>query len=105
MDAANRRLWEELRLSTPLQLAGHFVYRAAFDNGLVEHEFDHVFVGECAVDTVNFNPLEIQQCRWMQTNAVLTEYDLHPTRFTPWFMLAFRHILDNTPLKQELNIC
>ena len=105
MDAAERRLWEELRLRTDLQEAGHFVYRAAFANGLIEHEFDHVLIGECAVDKVNFNPSEIQDCRWMRTDAILLEYDNHPEHFTPWFILAFRHILDNTPLKQELNIC
>jgi isopentenyl-diphosphate delta-isomerase type 1 len=105
LDAAERRLWEELRLSAVLWPAGHFIYRAPFDNGLIEHEFDHVLIGECAVDTVDFNSLEIQQCRWLTTEAVLTEYALQATHFTPWFMLAFRHILDNIPLKQELKIC
>lgn len=105
LDAAQRRLWEELRLSATLQPVGHFVYRATFDNGLTEHEFDHVLIGECDVDVVHFNQEEIQHCRWMKTQEILAEYKLDPAHFTPWFMLAFRHILDNPSLKQELNIC
>jgi diphosphomevalonate decarboxylase len=105
LDAAERRLWEELRLRAVLRPVGHFVYRVACDNGLIEHEFDHVLIGECKVDIVDFNPLEIQQCRWEKTEAILSEYAAQSKHFTPWFMLAFRHILENIPLKQELKIC
>jgi isopentenyl-diphosphate delta-isomerase type 1 len=105
IEAAERRLQEELRLSATLRPVGDFVYRATFENGLIEHEFDHVLIGESAVDAVDFNPLEIQSCRWIKTDALLSEYALHPERFTPWFMLAFREILNNAMLKRELNIC
>ena len=44
-DAAARRLFEELGFGTELRFAFSFTYKAAFDNGLTEHEFDHVFVG------------------------------------------------------------
>src|ERR1700712_4649445 len=42
-DAALRRLQEELGFTTPLEKAFDFIYKAAFDNGLTEYEFDHVF--------------------------------------------------------------
>ena len=44
-DAANRRLQEEMGFTTSLNKAFDFTYKAAFDNGLTEHEFDHVFIG------------------------------------------------------------
>src|SRR5688572_9486804 len=44
--AALRRLDEELGFTTSINKAFHFTYKAVFDNGLTEHEFDHVFVGE-----------------------------------------------------------
>ena len=103
--AAERRIWEELRIRSAVQPVGHFVYRAVFENGLIEHEFDHVLLGECSVETIGFNPVEVQQCRWMNTDAILREYEAYPENFTPWFMLAFRHILNNENLKQELKIC
>ena len=45
-DAADRRLKEELGFETPLEKIFDFVYKAEFDNGLTEYEFDHVFAGE-----------------------------------------------------------
>ncbi len=44
--AALRRLKEELGFTTNVQKAFHFTYKAVFDNGLTDHEFDHVFVVE-----------------------------------------------------------
>src|SRR5687768_1222605 len=43
--AAARRLHEELGFSTPLRKAFTFTYRSDFENGLTEHEIDHVFTG------------------------------------------------------------
>src|SRR5215470_10848440 len=44
-DAATRRLNEELGFETPLEKIFDFIYQVSFENGLVENEFDHVFVG------------------------------------------------------------
>src|SRR5215468_430433 len=41
--AALRRLKEEMGFETSLKKAFDFVYKTSFDNGLTEHEFDHVF--------------------------------------------------------------
>src|SRR5205085_1876666 len=45
-DAAERRLYEEMGFTTKLEKAFDFIYRTEFDNGLTEHEFDHVYTGE-----------------------------------------------------------
>ena len=44
-EAAERRLWEEMGLKASLMYGFKFLYKAAFDNGLIEHELDHVFFG------------------------------------------------------------
>ena len=44
-EAAERRLWEEMGLKASLMYGFKFLYKAAFDNGLIEHELDHVFLG------------------------------------------------------------
>jgi isopentenyl-diphosphate delta-isomerase len=51
LDAAHRRLQEELGMSVELKEIFHFTYRAEFDDGLIEHEIDHVFLG-----LTNVNP-------------------------------------------------
>ena len=43
--AAKRRLQEELGFTTDIKKAFHFTYKAVFDNGLTEYEFDHVYTG------------------------------------------------------------
>ena len=45
MAAAKRRLPEEMGFSCKLSPAFHFIYRCTFENGLTEHELDHVIVG------------------------------------------------------------
>ena len=43
--AGKRRLVEEMGFSTELKEVFSFIYKAPFDNGLTEHELDHVMVG------------------------------------------------------------
>jgi len=45
LDAAHRRLVEEMGFDTELEELFSFTYKAEFPNGLAEHEFDHVFKG------------------------------------------------------------
>jgi isopentenyl-diphosphate delta-isomerase len=90
-DAANRRLNEELGISTSLKDVFSFTYRANMENGLVEHEFDHVLTGTFEgkilpdvneVEDYKYASLaEIK--RWLQTN---------PEEFTKWFIIAFPKI-------------
>ena len=44
MEAADRRLFEEMGLKTTLNYGFKFLYKAEFNNGLIEHELDHVFL-------------------------------------------------------------
>ena len=50
LDAANRRLDEEMGIKTSLRKVYDFIYKAELDNQLTEHEFDHVFYGVCDSD-------------------------------------------------------
>ncbi|HEV7588589.1 MAG TPA: isopentenyl-diphosphate Delta-isomerase [Longimicrobium sp.] len=89
--AARRRLREELGFDCELHPAGTFVYRAEVGGGLVEHEFDHVFVGRHDADPIP-DPAEVGEWRWQSPGAALAEAESHPERFTPWFSLAFREL-------------
>ena len=46
-DAAARRLYEEMGLKCEVKEIFAFVYKSTLENGLTEHEFDHVFTGVC----------------------------------------------------------
>ena len=89
MDAANRRLMEEMGISAHLQHRFHFVYRAPFDNGLTEHELDHVLTGTYNGEP-NLNPDEASGWRWMSVPAILTDMQERPDVYTPWFKIILQ---------------
>jgi len=89
--AASRRLQEELGFSTPLTKIFDFHYNAAFDNGLTEHEFDHVYVGKYS-DKIDPNPSEVQDYCYKKVEEILTTLQSHPHKYTAWFRIAFPQV-------------
>ena len=61
--AASRRLKEEMGFSCGLKEVFSFIYKTGFDNGLMEHEFDHVFVGAYESEP-KINPEEVAEYKW-----------------------------------------
>jgi isopentenyl-diphosphate Delta-isomerase len=92
-DAANRRLQEELGFATPLRKIFSFTYKAAVENGLVEHEFDHVFVGEYEGE-INPDNLEVTDYAYYNMEELKSRIEAEPSLFTSWFQLAFPQIQD-----------
>lgn len=91
--AAVRRLREELGIETTLKKVFDFVYRADLDNGLTEHEFDHVFVGQYN-GAVRPNPSEIKDYCYKGMEEIEQSLLTHPHKYTIWFQLAFPRILE-----------
>ena len=87
-DAANRRLQEEMGFTTSLTKAFDFTYKAAFDNGLTEHEFDHVFTG-IYEGPIHFNPNEVASYAFMTEKELEEQIQETPARFTAWFHIAY----------------
>ena len=90
-DAATRRLGEELGFSTPLKKIFAFVYKAKVENGLIEHEFDHVFVGEYEGD-IKMNEHEVNSFAYLSMQEIKTMLVDHPQKFTTWFKIAFPQV-------------
>jgi isopentenyl-diphosphate delta-isomerase len=88
IDAANRRLQEEMGFSTPMEKIFDFVYKAGFENGLTEYEFDHVFVGEYN-GSINFNKAEVMDFQFKSIGLIADELKHQPDKYTAWFKLAF----------------
>ena len=86
--AAQRRLNEEMGLSLPLDFLGKFYYRAEFENGLIEHEWDYVFMGQWKGEKISFNPKEVQGYCWKTLDQITTDLNLDPEKYTFWFEKA-----------------
>jgi isopentenyl-diphosphate delta-isomerase len=100
--AAERRLKEELGFQTPLEKIFDFVYQAEFDNGLTEHEFDHVFAGEYE-GPLKKNPEEVNDVCYRQVDEIKNSLQSHPQKYTAWFRLAFPRVV-NWWLKKYLPV-
>jgi isopentenyl-diphosphate Delta-isomerase len=88
LEAAQRRLTEELGISVPIQKAFTFTYKANFENGLIEHEYDHVFIGECNIENINFNTDEVNAIKYISLINLEKDIENNPKQYTVWFKIA-----------------
>ncbi|MFD0991591.1 isopentenyl-diphosphate Delta-isomerase [Tenacibaculum geojense] len=88
ISAGKRRLQEEMGFSCELQEVFSFIYKAPFDNGLTEHELDHVMIGYFN-DEPTINKEEAEAYKWMSLEDVKKDIELHPEQYTAWFKIIF----------------
>lgn len=89
LEAGKRRLFEEMGFSCELKEVFSFIYKAPFDNGLTEHELDHVMVGNYNENPV-INKKEVESFKWMTLEEVKNDIDLQPETYTEWFKIIFK---------------
>lgn len=86
INAATRRLQEELGMSLALTKIFQFTYHAELEDGLIEHEIDHVFLG-----ITNENPIinltEVMSYKWINLTELKMDIIAHPEKYTAWFNL------------------
>lgn len=88
IQAGTRRLLEEMGFETELKELFHFIYKAPFDNGLTEHELDHVMIGYYN-DEPKINDEEVDSWKWMCIEGVRTDMQENPEIYTVWFKIIF----------------
>ncbi|GAK91746.1 isopentenyl-diphosphate delta-isomerase [Nonlabens ulvanivorans] len=88
IEAGKRRLVEEMGMTADLKELFHFIYIAPFDNGLTEHELDHVMVGY-SNENPDINPDEVASYKWMTANDIKEDMIAQPDLYTAWFKIIF----------------
>lgn len=96
LEAAQRRTKEELGIQPQIQHIFSFMYKASFDNGLTEHEFDHVFIGQWN-DDVHLNPEEVAEIRYLTIEEIRSDMQQNPDHYTAWFKIAFDQVTSHLP--------
>lgn len=86
LSAAMRRLQEEMGLSSNLKEIFHFTYRAELEDGLIEHEIDHVFIGFTDA-TPHLNQNEAMGFKWLSLSRILKDLQEQPEQYTAWFQI------------------
>ncbi|WP_143306097.1 isopentenyl-diphosphate Delta-isomerase [Chitinophaga vietnamensis] len=91
---AHRRLHEELGFDCQLEEIFSFTYKTVFNNGLTEHEYDHVFLGVYN-GAIFPDKGEVNDYRYLSANQVLSLIEQEPDSFTSWFHLALPMVLQH----------
>ena len=101
ISAANRRLFEEMGMSCELKSAFSFIYNVELDNGLYEHELDHVVIGIGNLNPV-INPTEASMFCWKSIDEIIKDINSSPMNYTSWFKIIMKDHLEK--LINVLNI-
>jgi isopentenyl-diphosphate delta-isomerase len=88
LDAGKRRLKEEMGFECELEEIFTFIYKAPFENGLTEHELDHVMIGKYNESPI-INKDEVEAYTWMTLEEVKVDMELQPKVYTAWFRIIF----------------
>ncbi|MBT8270508.1 MAG: isopentenyl-diphosphate Delta-isomerase [Flavobacteriaceae bacterium] len=94
IEAGKRRLMEEMGFTTELTETTSFIYKAPFDNGLTEHELDHILVGYFN-DEPHINTDEVADWKWMKLEDVKNDIRDSPEQYTAWFKIIFEKFYDH----------
>lgn len=97
LQAGTRRLQEEMGFVTSLKETTSFIYKAPFDNGLTEHELDHILVGTFN-DAPSINPDEVASWKWMPLEDVKQDIENKPELYTAWFKIIFQNFYQHISL-------
>jgi len=92
--AAERRLQEELGFETPLEEVFQFIYKAQDEiTGLIEHEYDTVFIGKYNNTNFEFNKDEIADVEWVTKSKLLAEFENEPQKYSFWFKIILKELV------------
>ena len=91
LEAAHRRVDQEMGLASVLTEIFHFTYIQELENNLTEHEIDHVFWG--VTDNVpEPHPAEVMSYKYINFNDLKVDMNLNPDNYTAWFKLIFERV-------------
>lgn len=91
LEAAHRRLFEEMGMSCHLEKVLDFTYKVVLDKNLTEHEFDHVFFGRSNQHPC-LNPAEAIDWKWIDVDVLEKDVAKNPQKYTAWFKIILKKI-------------
>jgi isopentenyl-diphosphate delta-isomerase len=94
LNAANRRLQEEMGMKAELTHAFSFKYKASLDKGLIEHELDHVFIGY-SDELPQLNPNEVESFCYLSPELLQMGLEKHENDYTEWLKICFKELMDH----------
>ena len=93
-ESAMERLQYEMGLECELKKLFSFSYNEKVENGLIENEFDHVFIGFTSENPI-LNKDEVESFKWVSTESLENDIESNPKRYTSWFKMALPKVLNH----------
>lgn len=90
--AAHRRLLEEMGMKCELTYGFNFLYKADVENGLLEHEYDHVYFG-FTDDLPVLNADEVAAYQYIHLEDLSEDLKNHPEKYTEWLKISLTQVL------------
>lgn len=97
LKAAHRRLKEEMGFDCLLTQKFYFIYKSSLDNGLIEHEFDYVFLGRYE-ENPNINYNEVSDWRWISLKELIKEINYNSNKYVIWLRIIINKYLEKLKL-------
>ena len=94
IQAAQRRLKEEMGMDCDLSYLFKFTYKAEFKDGLTEHEVDHVFFG-LSDELPVINPDEVETYKYMDLETLADDIYINPSAYTPWLRICLAKVVEH----------
>lgn len=98
-EATSRRLMEEMGMTCALHEVYSFIYKAPVGEGLTEHEFDHVFIGQ-SDDFPEINRDEVEAWKYMSLDDLKADIEHHSEHYTEWFKITFEEMTHHASIFQ-----
>lgn len=92
IEAAHRRLQEEMGMAAELNFAFSFIYCAAIQDDIIENEFDHVFFGVTDELPVP-NSDEVSAFKYITMPKLATELKNNSGNYTTWLAICFDEVM------------
>ncbi|UKT65329.1 isopentenyl-diphosphate Delta-isomerase [Pedobacter mucosus] len=94
LNGATRRLQEEMGMTCDLQYQFSFTYKVDFEDGLTEHELDHVFFGK-SDSLPKINKSEVQDFRYVNLESLIKDIECNPKNYSPWLKICLDTVVEH----------
>ena len=92
--SAKRRMMEEMGFECEISKVFKFIYKSDVGDGLIEHEYDHVFFGY-SDEEPNPNPEEVEGWKYVDMDWLNKDVTENPGNYTVWFRIALKEVIQH----------
>ena len=99
-ETIRKRLKDEMGIECETDFQFSFIYKTQFENGLTEHELDHVYFGK-SDETPVPNDLEAKSWKYISLEDLQNDIQNNPNNYTAWLKICLPEVIKKIDQKQK----